>query len=140
MRLAQALPDLKDDASLRGGRTLRDGIRLVDRETLTPETFQRLQAAGVTQPVFRQSGAILIALPEIRVENETAAKLAAAEKFAGSKVHAVSDAAEGRSTLTLLSKDGGDALALAKELVEQLELTSVSPRFLRVVPGPSVSA
>ena len=139
-RLAEKLPELASDAALRAGKPLRDGIRLVQRATLAPETLQRLRTAGVTQPVFRQGGAVMVALPEIRIEDKGAAKLAAARKFAAGKIQANTGAAEGRSTLQLLSKDGGDAVTLAKELVEHCHLTSVSPRFLRVVPGPVVRA
>src|SRR5262249_58241769 len=39
-----------------------------------------------------------------------------------------------------LSDDGRDALTLANELVERYHLTSVSPRFLRIVPSPVVRA
>lgn len=85
--LAEQLPDLlASDAALRAGKALRGGIRLVEREALAPETFDRLQSAGVTQPVFRQDGAIMIALPEIRIEDDSEAKLAQARQFAANKV------------------------------------------------------
>ena len=97
-RLAEKLPELASDAALRAGKPLRDGIRLVQRATLAPETLQRLRTAGVTQPVFRQGGAVMVALPEIRIEDKGAAKLAAARKFAAGKIQANTGAAEGRST------------------------------------------
>ena len=58
---------LASDAALRSGTPLRGGIRLVERDNLEADTFDRLQNAGVTQPVFRQDGATRVALPEIRI-------------------------------------------------------------------------
>jgi hypothetical protein len=64
-RLAEKLPTLQaSDAALRKGTPLRGGIRLVRVDDLEPDTLERLRKAAVTQPVFRQDGAILVALPE----------------------------------------------------------------------------
>ena len=68
------------------------------------------------------------------------AKLAQARKFATSKVEPIPDEAEGRLTLRPLSADGGEALSLANDLVEQIKVTSATPRFLRIVAGPVVRA
>ena len=107
-------------------------------DDLKPDTLKRLRNAGVTQPVYRQGGAILVALPEIRIEDDSEAKLAEVRKFVVGKVQPITSDAEGRLSLHPLSDDGRDALTLANELVEQYKLTSVSPRFLRVLPGPVV--
>ena len=48
---------------------LRGGIRVVQRDQLDANTLERLQSAGVTQPIFRQGEATLVALPEIRIED-----------------------------------------------------------------------
>src|SRR5436305_15327177 len=67
-RLAAKLPDLlASDAALSAGRPLRAGIRLVERGALSADTAGRLRDAGVTQPVFRAEGSVLVALPEVRV-------------------------------------------------------------------------
>jgi hypothetical protein len=140
-RLAKKLPDLlESDAALRSGTALRGGLRLIHRDNLRADTLERLQSAGVTQPVFRQGDATLVALPEIRIEDDRAAALAEVRKFAAGKAQPVTDDAEGRLTLCPLSEDARDALTLANELVERYNLTSVSPRFLRIVPGSVVRA
>lgn len=140
-RLTERLPDLKaSDAALRSGQSLRGGIRLVQRDALAPASLARLQGAGVTQPVFRKGGAVMIALPEIRIEDAAAQKLAAVRKFAASKKQSITDDADGRLTIQVRSTDGGDALALANDLVEHLKVASATPRFLRIVPGPVVRA
>lgn len=139
VRLVEKLPDLRaSDPALREGSPLRGGIRLVQRDDLMPDTLKRLRNAGVTQPVYRQDGAILVALPEIRIEDDSEAKLAEVRKYVVGKVQPITSDAEGRLSLHPLSDDGRDALTLANELVEQYKLTSVSPRFLRVLPGPVV--
>src|SRR5260221_5908135 len=136
-RLAEKLPDLlASNAGLRAGKPLRSGIRLVERGTLSAETVTRLVDAGVTQPVFRHQGSVMVALPEVRVEDGSKANLAKAKKFAAGK--AVADATEGRLTLRPDSADGGDAIDLANALVEQHNVASASPRFIRVVPSPAV--
>ena len=62
VRLAEKLPDLLvSDPALRSGTPLRGGIRLIPRNNLEADTLDRLQSAGVTQPVFRHDGAILVA-------------------------------------------------------------------------------
>jgi hypothetical protein len=61
-RLAEQLPSLQaSSTALRDGTPLRGGIRLIRRDNLGEDTLDRLQKAGVTQPVFRQDGAILVA-------------------------------------------------------------------------------
>ncbi len=92
----------------------------------------------MTQPVFRQDNATLVALPEIRIEDDRAATLAEVRKFAAGKARPSADDTEGRLTLHPLSDDGSDAVTLANELVERYKPTSVSPRFLRVVSSPVV--
>jgi hypothetical protein len=140
-RLAEKLPTLQaSDAALREGTPLRGGIRLVQVDDLEPNTLERLQKAAVTHPVFRQDGTILVALPDIRIEDESIAKLAEVRKFAAGKARLLADENDGRLTLHLQSEDGRDALVLANELVELYKPASVSPRFLRVVPGPVVRA
>jgi hypothetical protein len=140
-RLAAKLPALQaSDAALREGTHLRGGIRLVRVGDLEPDTLERLQKAAVTQPVFRQDGTILVALPEIRIEDEREAKLAEVREFVAGRARPAADENEGRLTLHLQSEDGRDALMLANELVERYKPASVSPRFLRVVPGPVVRA
>jgi hypothetical protein len=141
LRLAQKLPTLQgSDAAMRKGTPLRGGIRLVRVDDLKPDTLERLQKAAVTHPVFRQESTILVALPEIRIEDESEAKLAEVRQFAAGKARPVADENEGRLTLHFQSEDGRDALVLANELVERYKPASVSPRFLRVVPGPVVRA
>ena len=140
-RLAEKLPALQaSDAALREGTPLRGGIRLVRVENLAPGTLVRLQKATVTQPVFRQDGTILIALPEIRIEDDNQAKLAEVREFAAAKARPVADEIEGRLTLRPQSDDGRDALTLANELVERYKPASVSPRFLRSRPWPSYAS
>ena len=139
-RLAAQLPDLlASDDALQAGQSLRGGIRLIHTKALAAGTFDALKRTGVTQPVFRQDGTILIALPEIRVEDESEAKLDKVRKFAANQVEPIAEGAEGRMTLQPLSAKGEDAMHLANTLIEQYELTSATPRFLRIVPNPDVA-
>jgi hypothetical protein len=138
-RLAEKVPDLLASDALPSGTRMR-GIRLISRHNLDADTLDRLQRAGVTQPVFRQGDATLVALPEIRIEDDREETLAKVRQFVADKAQPITDDAEGRLTLRPLSDDGRDALTLANELVEHYKLASGSPRFLRIVPGPVVPA
>ncbi len=112
-------------------------IRLVPRGKLNSDLSARLEESGATQPVFKQGETTLVALPEVRIEDDRASVRDEIRKFAADQV-IPSDAteSEGRLTLHPRSNSGRDALILANKIVERFHPTSVSPRFLRITPGP----
>src|SRR5262245_30818249 len=75
-RLAEKLPDLRLEVVGRSTRLPGGDLRLIPCDALPSDTLARLREAGVTQPVFRKDGANLVALPEVRVEDDDEAKLA----------------------------------------------------------------
>jgi hypothetical protein len=126
----------------KAARRITSEVRLLERSSLeNPKVVGTLENAGVLQPVYRSQGAILVVLPEIRVE-ET--RLARQQQLrAWLKSHAadmfVEDKNAGRLTLRPVSGDGGDALALANALAEEVGPEMVQARFVRITPRPSAT-
>jgi hypothetical protein len=98
-----------------------------------PPTGQRL-------PVFRSGRTLVVALPEVRVEDEDPTALARALQWAQEAEGRAEllEARPGRLTLRAGPALDHDGVALARELVERCGVASASPRLLRVSPPPGV--
>ena len=137
--LAEKFPDLSAEGAMKQSTRLSGSeIRLVPRSELTDDTLSRLTSAGITQTVYRQDGATLVSLPEIRVENDADPKLADVRRFAAKMHIHVTDLGEGRLTLNLDPAESGEAVKLAAQLFEEFDV-SATPRFLRLMPRPTLS-
>lgn len=118
---------------------LRAGIRLVRRKALSPQTEAVLKQAGALQPVFRAQEAIVVVLPEVRVEESRPARKKRLEEWikSHSEQALVRSEREGRIVLEPVSGHGEDALAIANALTEEVEPEMAQARFLRVLQRPS---
>jgi hypothetical protein len=118
---------------------LRAGIRLVRREALSPGLEAVLKEAGVLQPVFRAQEAIMVALPEVRIEESRSTRKDRLEEWikSHSEQALVRSQGQGRIVLEPVSGHGEDALAMANALTEEVEPEVAQARFLRVLPRPS---
>jgi hypothetical protein len=128
---------VKQSARQRAG-----GMVLVERKDLgakAAEVVDALRRAGALQPVYRAQGAILIALPEVRVEESRAAKQGSLEEWLRSNEASATVASRGEGTLVIAAASGygGDALGIANALSEQVGPEMAQPRFLRVTERPS---
>jgi hypothetical protein len=127
----------------RNFKPLSGGVGLIHRADLgseANEVVKALEEAGVTHPVFRSYGAVVVVLPEVRVEEGRggAKQKHLADWLAShSKDALVKSRAEGRVVLEPTSGYGGDALALANQLAEQVGPEMAQARFLRIVPRAS---
>jgi hypothetical protein len=124
--------------AIQKGRTLTNGLVLVDAEKLDAVDRQELEAMEGAQRVFQCQGALVIALPEIRIEDSRPAKLAAVKKWL-KRHEATLDVEEAGNQITVRprSKQGLDALSLAAKINEELQVELAQPRFVRIVPSPS---
>jgi hypothetical protein len=123
-------------------RSLSAGVGLVDCAKLggdVAEVVRALQAAKVTFPVFRSHGAVIVALPEVRVEETRGPKQKRLADWLASHTDdaVVKSRREDQLVLEPASGYGGDALALANRLTEQVGPEMAQVRFLRVTPRPS---
>lgn len=93
---------------------------------------------GWPLPVFEEAGQWLVALPQVRVEDDADAALQRVHGWLAqaSASARLEGAAPGRLTLVPGPALGYDSVALARWLVETCGVRSASPRLLRVAPSP----
>lgn len=116
---------------------LPGGIAVVDRASFDDETLRRLDVAGVVRPVYRYGDALVVLMPEVRVELEGDQHAAALEALGASTVDAeVTGDTPERLSLRPRSGSGEDALDLANFIYERARPAASSVRMLQVVPKP----
>ena len=120
---------------LKDARPLRGDLILVKRQLLTPRQLDALTRHGAAHPVFQSEGALLIALPEVRVEESSSQRRRALLRWIGEHgdvAQVVEDNGE-RIVLRPTSGQGADAITLANQLSEQIGPELAQARFVRVV-------
>jgi hypothetical protein len=125
-------------APARGG----GGVVLAERAALAPKTLAALRKAGALQPVYKRERAIVVALPEVRIEFDDARQRRAVKtclsRGDGPK-HVVVEETNEWIVVRPLSGNGKDALAIANDVYEKAHPAASSVRFLQFVPKPGVS-
>lgn len=121
-----------------GAPRLPGGVVVTSRSNLEEKGLAKLREAGAVRPVFRHDRAMMVALPEIRVEFDDAKQREAVMASITDAPHAVEITEKGqdRLVLKLLSGSGEDALEVANFLFEHAHPASSSVRFLQFVPKP----
>ncbi|HXY33705.1 MAG TPA: hypothetical protein VEI07_05720, partial [Planctomycetaceae bacterium] len=120
---------------------LRDEISLLQSDLLGNKEREILEAAHALQPVYRSQGAVIVVLPEIRIEDRRQSHWAALRQWLKkhpAKAAVVEDKGD-RMTLRVVSGDGRDAIDLANQLTSELDVEVAQPRFLRIVGRPNLS-
>jgi|HubBroStandDraft_2_1064218.scaffolds.fasta_scaffold463910_1 hypothetical protein len=127
-----------DRLKKRASSPVRD-MALVRRDELSPDDQGALDAAGAIQPVYRHGSAMIVVLPEVRVDIEKAERpeLISFVKN-GSVPAAIEQDERGRLVLRPMSGSGADALALANGVHETLHPKVAQASFLRVIPKPAL--
>jgi hypothetical protein len=121
-------------------RRLPGGVTVVPRADVDHIHLERLAQAGALRPVFRRGATVLVALPEIRVEFDTAKQRKAIKDAIPGAPHDVVVSDESSSGLVLRPKSGSsdDTLAVANYLYEQAHPLASSVRFVQFVPKRDV--
>lgn len=119
---------------------LRSGVVLSEKSSFTEKVLDSLRGAGALRPVFRHDQAVLVALPEVRVEYDDLTQHTAVKKLLASDFHdaAISEETEDRLTLMPRSGDARDALEMANKIFELAHPAAASVRFVQFIPKPSV--
>jgi hypothetical protein len=121
------------------GHQLRSGVVMLGRDEVAGDVVDALDQAGALHPVFRaEDGALLVVLPEIRLEaadKTEATKIRRWLESADVDSEVVRDAGE-RLVVRPTSGRGVDALDLANRIVEEVQPRLAQARFLRIVPRP----
>ncbi len=136
-RLKQAGVDkLTENKLMRDSQALRGNIRLIPKLAVPPELRERLAASGALQLVFREQGAWIIVLPEVRAEAATEAGRAEVRGWIDKSEIPFEIVRERGNQLLLrmTSGRGEDALEFANRLHEEVHPDLVQARFLRIVP------
>jgi hypothetical protein len=122
-------------ALLKGAQPVRGDLILVKRQALTPKQLDALTRLGAAHPVFQSKGALLIALPEVRVEESSNQRRRALLRWIREHADNVEIVEENGEKIVLrpTSGQGSDAITLANQLNEQIGPELAQPRFLRVV-------
>ena len=119
---------------------IRSGIVLSEKSSLGDHVLNALHGAGALRPVFRHDQAVLVALPEVRVEYDDLTQRNAVKKLLASDFHdaAISEETDDRLTLKPRSGDARDALKMANEIFEHAHPAASSVRFVQFIPKPGV--
>jgi hypothetical protein len=124
-----------DPRSLEGVEELRGGFYLVERRALTADLRERLDQDHALLPVFLYEDALIVILPEVRVEM-AAGEEAGVHRFL-EQTDIPNKILADRGTRLVVRPDSGrgeDALRLANELQESVPVEMAQARFLRKVP------
>ncbi len=122
-------------ALLKEARPLRGDLILMNRQEIPAKQLDALTLHGAVHPVFRAEGAILVALPEVRVEESSTQRQRALHRWIrqhGDEAELIEDNGA-KILLRPTSGHGADAIALANHLTEQVGPELAQARFLRVV-------
>ena len=119
---------------------LRSGVVLSVKSSLGDKVLEALHGAGALRPVFRHHQAVLVALPEVRVEYDDLTQRNAVKKLLASDFHdaAISEETDDRMILTPRSGDARDALKMANKIFENAHPAASSVRFVQFIPKPGV--
>jgi len=119
---------------------LRSGVVLSEKSSLSGKVLDALHGAGALRPVFRHDQAVLVALPEVRVEYDDLTQRNAVKKLVASDFHdaAITEETEDRLILKPRSGDARDALKMANEIFEHAHPAASSVRFVQFIPKPGV--
>ena len=119
---------------------LRSGVVLSQKSSLGDKVLDALHGAGALRPVFRLDQAVLVALPEVRVEYDDLTQRNAVKKLLASDFHdaAISEETDDRLTLKPRSGDARDALKMANKIFEHAHPAASSVRFVQFIPKPGV--
>lgn len=132
----KASPQLLSIVQSKGTEIGHDLI-LLARDRMDSDAAKKLVDTGVTQPVYHSSGATIVALPEIRIEESSSKKLEQVIQFVtGFAFDVEGEPDSGRLSLRPRSQDARDSMELANKIAMNFKPISVSPRFVRITPGP----
>lgn len=121
-----------------GASRLPGGVLLLPRSALDEVRMKRLQKAGAIRPVYRRGQALMVALPEIRVELDDAKQRRAVVAAIPKAPHPVKVTEEGEDRLLLTPASGNaeEALDIANFVYEHAHPASAAVRFVQVVRKP----
>lgn len=115
-------------------------VLVASKADIDAKGMAALREAGALLPVFRHGRAMLVPMPEVRVEVDDPKQRSAVKKFVSTKqTHMViAEESDDRLVLKPASGSGVDALNAANAIYEQARPAASSVRFVQVVPRPTI--
>lgn len=125
----------------RVAKSLRPDLKLAQREKIPADVYEHLKGLGLVQPVYRAQGALIVPLPEVRVEENRPDRQNKLKAWIRKhpQLATVKYPREGQFIFIPASGQGDDALALANALAEEVSPEMAQARFIRVTPRFSVT-
>jgi hypothetical protein len=117
-------------------RRLPGGVIVSPRSGFSDARLDTLARAGALRPVYRHAATVLVALPEIRVEFDSAKQRKAVKDAIPSAPYDVVVSDESTRGLVLRPTSGSsdDTLAVANYIYERAHPAAASVRFVQFVP------
>jgi hypothetical protein len=121
-------------------RRLPGGVVIAQRSQIDDARLASLSKSGALRPVFKRDRALIVALPEIRVEFDNAEQRQAVKAAIAEAPVEVTVSNESASGLVLRPTSGlsDDTLAVANYVYERAHPAAASVRFVQFVPKPGV--
>ncbi len=109
------------------------------RSKLDESSLRQLRAEGALQTVYRRGQALMVPLPEVRVEVDDERQRRAVMAAIAKAPHPVELCEETENVLVLRpkSKSGDDALDIANFVFETARPAAASVRLIQFVPRPT---
>lgn len=116
------------------------GVFLAQRSALGEDMLASLREAGALQPVYKRERAVIVALPEVRIEFDNPdQRRAVMNILAKSRLkHTIAEDTDDRIVVRPASGNGADALKIANDIHERAHPAAASVRFVQFVPKPAI--
>lgn len=116
------------------------GVVVTARAAMADAALDTLRKAGALQPVYKRARALVIALPEVRIEVDNPRQRAAVMKVLAEmgESHTIADESSERIVVKPSSGQGADALKIANHVYERAKPAAASVRFVQFVPKPDL--
>jgi hypothetical protein len=135
-----ASADLVREVLAASGVSPRMGTVIVSKASIEADGLTALDKAGALLPVFRLDRAMMVPLPEVRVEMDTQRQRDAVKRLLAGTDLGVLVAEETDDRLVFRPSSGKpvDALEAANRIFEAAHPAASSVRFVQFVPRPAV--
>jgi hypothetical protein len=131
--------DTEIKTAAEAGKRVGGGVLVAPRSSLREDTLASLRDAGALHSVYKRQRAVIVPLPEIRIELDNPKQRRAVMDVLTERAseHAITEDTDDQMVLRPTSGSGDDALKLANDIYEQAHPAAASVRFIQFVPKPT---
>ncbi len=116
-------------------KNLRGHLALIDKNDLNEDILEKLRELKIVYPVFEADGALVIPLPEVRIEDDDQSRLIDVRNWVRehSQLAKIISDKHGRISVKPVSNDPSDALEIANRVTEEIGPDLAQTRFIRKI-------